>query len=99
MDTLSMALSGVHAARVAFDAAAHNVANLNTQQVRPLDVVQKERPFGGAEARATQATSPRPVDAHHEVVDQLRASYQYTASLRILAVEGDLQGQLIDQIT
>jgi len=38
------------------------------------------------------------VDAHHEVVDQLRASYQYTASLRILAVEGDLQGQLIDQL-
>ncbi len=98
MDTLSVALSGVHAASVALDAAAHNVANLNTEQVRPLEVVQEERPFGGAGARVAQATSPRPVGAVHEVVDQLRASYQYTASLRILAVEDDLHGQLIDSL-
>ena len=52
----------------------------------------------GAGARVAQATSPRPVDAVHEVVDQLRASYQYTASLRILAVEDDLQGQLINSL-
>ena len=51
-----------------------------------------------AEVRVTQATSPRPVDAVHEVVDQLRASYQYTASLRILAVEDDLLGRVIDSL-
>ena len=89
-----MALSGVHSAELRLGAAAHNVANLTTDGVRPLDVVQEERPSGGSVARVGQAETPRSVDRIREAVDQLRASYQYTASLRVLTVEDELRGQI-----
>ena len=96
MDTLSIALSGLHAADLRMDASAHNVANLMTDGVRPLRVVQEERPTGGTSARIVQAASPRPVEYINEAVDQLRAGNQYTASARVLAVEVDLRGRLTD---
>ena len=98
MDTLSVALSGVHAADLRLDASAHNVANLTTDGVRPLQVTQEERPTGGSHARIDQAASPRPVERIHEAVEQLRASYQYKASLRVLAVEDDLRGQIANLV-
>ncbi len=96
MDTLSVALSGLQSADLRLDASAHNVANLTTEEVRPLRVVQEERLGGGSVARIDRAASPRPVDRLHEAVEQIRARSQYIASLRVLAVEDDLRGQLTD---
>ena len=98
MDTLSIALSGLQSADQRLDVAAHNVANLATDDVRPLEVVQQERSTGGSIARIDQAASPRPVEYIHEAVELLRASYQFKASLRMLAVEYDLRGQITDAL-
>ncbi len=94
MDVLGVAASGLSTAELRLDAAAHNVANLQTEDFRPVRVVQTEVATGGSTARIDQAASPRPVEFVHEVVEQSRARLQYLASLRVLSAEHELRGQL-----
>lgn len=96
MNTLSIAVSGLQSAEVRLAASAHNVANLNTEGVRPVRTIQTENVEGGSTARLARANTPTPVDLVHETVERSRASFQYTASLRLLSIEADLRGQLAD---
>ena len=96
MDTLGIAMSGLHSAEVRLAASAHNVANLTTEGFRPVRVVQEEGAFGGSRARVDRAADPVPVDLVHEMLEQSRASLQYTASARLFVVESELRGQLAD---
>jgi flagellar hook-associated protein FlgK len=98
MDTLSVAASGLRSAEIRLEAAAHNTANLGTEGVRPLRVIQEEHEAGGSTARVVRAESPRSVDSVEALVEQLRASYQYTASARLLAVELDMRGRITDML-
>ena len=63
---------------------------------RPVRTIQAEVVTGGSTARIDQVRSPAEVDLIHETVERSRASLQYTASLRLIAVETDLRGQLAD---
>ena len=94
MDTVSVALSGLRSAELQLAASAHNVANLNTDGVTPLEVTQEERAEGGSLTRVDQAASPRPVDLISETVDQLRARHQFMASARALQTTLALRGQI-----
>ena len=98
MDTLSVAASGLRSAEIRLEAAAHNIANLGTEGVRPLRVIQEEHEAGGSTARVVRAESPHSVDSVEALVEQLRASYQYTASARLLAVELDMRGRITDML-
>ena len=96
MDMFGIAASGLHSAEVRLAASANNIANLTTQSYSPLRAVQEEVAIGGSLARIHQATSPGPVNLTHEIVEQSRASLQYTASLLVIATGFELRGQLID---
>ena len=96
MNTLAVGVSGLHSAQVRLAASAHNVANLTTEGFRPVRTIQAEGVAGGSTARIDQVRSPAEVDLIHETVERARASLQYTASLRLIAVEADLWGQLAD---
>ena len=94
MDALSIAAAGLGSAELRLSAAAHNVANLGTEPFRPVRVVQQEAPSGGSTARIEQTATPAPVDLAHQTLELSRATIQYTASARLIAVELDLRGQL-----
>jgi len=94
MDTLSIAASGLGSAELRLSAAAHNVANLRTESFHPVRVVQQAALSGGSTARIEQSANPASVDLIHQTLEQSRATIQYTASLRLIAVEDDLRGQL-----
>ena len=94
MDTLSIAFSGLQSADVRVSAAAHNLANATTGSFRPIRVVQHETVLGGSTTRTVQASRPTPIDLGHQTLELSRASIQYTASLRLIAVEDELRGQL-----
>ena len=96
MDALGIALSGMQSAEVRVAVSAHNVANMMTEDFRPQRAVQSSLPRGGAQARVEQAASPRPVSLAREVVGQIEASVQYTASARVFAVGAEMRGQLVD---
>ena len=96
MNTLAIGVSGLHSAEVRLAASAHNLANLTTERFRPVRTIQEEVVTGGSTARIDQVPSPAKVDLVHETAELARASLQYTASLRLIAVEFDLRGQLVD---
>lgn len=96
MNTLAVAVSGMHSAEVRLAASAHNVANVTNERAHPVRTVQTDLAGGGSTARIERAESPALVDLFSETVELSRARLQHTASLRLVAVEVDLRGQLAD---
>ena len=96
MDPLVIAASGMRSAELRLAASAHNVANLGTPSFRPLRVTQTSIHEGGSVAHQRQEPHAREVDLAHEILEQIRASSQFEASLRVYAVASGTQGYLID---
>ncbi len=96
IDGLSAALSGIHSAERRVAASAHNVANLQTEDLRPLRATQSTAPGGGSQVHVHQEAEARPVHLARELALQMLAGVQFQASLRVLEVEGDLRGRLVD---
>jgi flagellar hook protein FlgE len=92
----AIALSGLGAATLRLDVAAHNIANAQTPGFRPQAVRQSADPAGGV----TTAVGPAGaggVDLAHEVVDQLVATYSFAANLRVVTTERAMMGTLLDE--
>lgn len=96
MNVLNTALSGMQSARVGFATSAHNVANLLSEDFRPQRAQQMSAAGGGSIARVSTSREPQEVDLAREVVSQIQAGMQYTASLRVLEVGAEMRGELID---
>ncbi len=99
MDPLTIALSGMRSAELRLATSAHNVANLGTSSFRPLRATQTSLAGGGSTVQVSQEPSPREVDLAREIVDQLTASFQYEASLRVIDVTAKTRGSLIDLLS
>jgi len=96
MGTLGIALSGMQSAEKRIAVSAHNIANLLTEDFRPQSAVQSASPAGGSEARIRTAPKPAPVSLEREIVGQIQAKTQYSASARVFQVGAELQGILFD---
>jgi len=98
MDAFSVAASGLRSAELRLSASAHNVANLTTPSFRPLRAEQTSVEGGGSSVELRQAASPQEVDLARELIQQILATSQFDASLRVLAVATEMRGQLLDQL-
>ena len=97
MGALDIAVTGMASAEVRLAASAHNVANLVTENVRPLRTTQVSvEPGAGSVAFAQQTALPEPVDYAQEFVQQVLASLQYRASARVVATDAAMRGSLLD---
>jgi flagellar hook protein FlgE len=96
MDGMGIALSGMQSAQTRVAVSAHNVANLLTEGFHPQRAVQTSLASGGSRATVATAAAPEPVDLEREIVGQIVAKTQYAASARVLGVELDLKGSLLD---
>lgn len=96
MDTLGIAVSGMRSASTRIAASAHNVANLLTRDFQPQRVVQTAQAAGGSQARVEDAPSNVGVNLEQEFVDQILARTQFKASARLVGVEADMRGSLLD---
>ncbi len=91
-------MSGIRSAHVGVAAAAHNLANLNTRDFRPVRAVQQSAPGGGSLARVERAPEPESVDIGRELVSMELASAQARASARVAEAERDALGSLFDAL-
>jgi flagellar basal body rod protein FlgC len=91
-----IALSGITAAERQQRVAAHNVANFQTEGVRPFTARQVALPAGGAVTEVEQSSTPDRIDLAREIVRSELASTQARASLRVLDTHLDLIGSIID---
>jgi flagellar hook protein FlgE len=94
-NTFSIGLSGLNAAQLRLDSAAHNIANTQTPGFRRQQVVLQAQPEGGVQADiAPPAQAGGSLEA--DVVDQMSAAYSYKANLRTLQVQDEVLGSLLD---
>ncbi|GAA4427139.1 flagellar basal body protein [Acidovorax lacteus] len=93
---ITAASSGLQAAQLRLDSAAHNVANVNTGNFRRQEVVQTEAPGGaGVQASLRKADTPG-VALEQEAVDQMAATYAFKANLQTLRTQDRMMGALLD---
>lgn len=95
MSTSSIALSGMNAAMIQIDVAAHNIANAQTPNFKPQAVQQTAQPEGGVTSTIVQTKEARST-LEGDVVNQMAASYYYRANLRVLQTEEKVMGTLLD---
>jgi flagellar hook-associated protein FlgK len=96
MDTPGIALSGMRSAQTRVAVSAHNVANLLTEGFSPQRAVQTSLPAGGSHAMVATSPAPEPVSLEREIVDQIVAKTQFKASARVLDVDLEMRGSLLD---
>ncbi|MES2089953.1 MAG: flagellar basal body rod protein [Pseudomonadota bacterium] len=91
----SIALSGISAARQHLDAAAHNIANGQTQGFRRQEITQRELPDGGVTTSVEQAQSiGQGIDT--DIVEQMSASYSFDANMHTIRTQQDMMGTLLN---
>ncbi len=92
----SIASSGLRAAQLQLDTSAHNVANMNTEGFRRQTVEQSAVPDqGGVEARVGRAAREG-ASPEADAVDQMSATYAFSANLQTLKTEDRMLGSLLD---
>lgn len=93
----SIGLSGLNAAQLRLDSAAHNVANLQTPGFRRQQVLQQAQPEGGVQAEiAAERQAGGSLEA--DVVEQRSAAYSFQANLRTVKVQDEVLGSLLDAV-
>jgi flagellar hook protein FlgE len=102
MPTLSaIAQSGLQAAQVRLDTAAHNVANGQTPGFRRQTVQAQAQPAGpgnggsGVVVNLSQAAQEGS-DLAQDVVDQVAARQSFAANLAVLKTSDKMLGSLLD---
>jgi flagellar hook protein FlgE len=97
MSIASVALSGMNAAQVGLQAAAGNIANMNTGGFVRQRVVQTAVPEGGVSASiaTTDANAGSP---EGDVIDAMSAKHAFLANLAVFRRTDRLLGSLLDAV-
>lgn len=92
----AIASSGIQAAQLRLDSAAHNVANMNTPGFhRQTTRQQAVEPQGGVQAELERASTPGSA-LEQDVVEQMAATYAFKANVATLKTEQKVMGALLD---
>lgn len=94
----SIARSGLNAAQQRLDVAAHNIANMNTENFRALEVVQQTQEGGGVSTSVMQLPAAQPAGdtLSNDFVQQMVASYAFKANVLTIQTEQKMLGTVID---
>ena len=107
--SLSTALSGLTANQTRVDAAARNIANVDTPGYKKQVVTLQEGPSGGVVARTGQPTSlqtpaegaealpPSDVDLTEEIPSLNLSKGLYQANLAVVRTQDEMLGMLLDR--
>jgi flagellar hook-associated protein FlgK len=100
--TTSIAISGMNAATVRLDVAAHNIANAQTPDFQRQEAVQQTVAGGGV--ATTVVTQPPPTPPKlptgslflGDAVQQLEALYAFKASQKVVQTQQEMLGVNLD---
>ncbi|MDR6213697.1 flagellar basal body protein [Paracidovorax wautersii] len=92
----SIASSGLRAAQLQLDSAAHNVANAATPGFRRQEAeLQSEADQSGVRAQAVRAQQEGAA-LEADAVNQIASTYSFAANLQMLRTEDRMMGALIN---
>lgn len=83
LDAISIGLAGFQAASTRVESAAHNLANVQTRDFRPVRTRVTSVQGGRVEARAQRAPQPEAVEPAREILEVVQASAQARSSMRV----------------
>jgi flagellar hook protein FlgE len=91
----SIALSGMNAASLSLNSAAHNIANLQTPGFRRQLTLQEAQPEGGVSVTLGRASEvgDAPIE---DIVGAMVAGYAFKANLLTLQTHDRMLGGLLD---
>jgi len=89
------ALSGLQTAQLRLNAAAHNVANAQTEGFRRDVVRAQPQAQGGVQARVEKLPEPGS-DLAADLVAQKSATYAFKANLQVLKTADETLGRLLN---
>ncbi len=92
----SAGLAGFEASSKRLETSAHNVANVNTRNVHPVEIQQAVDASERPQATTKRSSKPKAVDAAKESVEQTKALVTGGATLKTLDAEFKLIGSLVD---
>jgi flagellar hook-associated protein FlgK len=92
----SIAHSGLQAAQLKMNTSAHNVANMQTPGFRAQTVQEEAEPQLGGVRATTGRAAQEGVALENETVDQMEATYSFSANLQVMKVQDRMMGSLID---
>ncbi len=90
---ISPTSSALQAAQARLAVSAHNIANMNTEDYKARQAVQKTGPSG---PEVTVTESDEPPDMVNELIDQKVAAYDFKANLVALKTYDQMLGHLIN---
>jgi flagellar hook protein FlgE len=93
--SMDASVTGVRAASVRLAVSAHNVANLNTPDYRALRAVPQEL-VSQRGVRVNVERSDSPADLATEMVDQLVTLRYAQANMKVIRVQSELEGSLVN---
>ncbi len=91
---IAIARTGLSAATLRLDSAAHNIANAMTPKFRRQQVVQAAQVHGGVSASTTRAAQSGGGLAA-DLVEQMAALYDFKANLQTIKVQDRILGSLL----
>lgn len=104
MDTsYAVSISGMHAAQTRQDITAHDVANINTDGFEEYSAIQEDTNPGTsiASIRKTDtysSTAPSNTDFAIEAKEMAINKTAYTAGGKVLRVQDQMTGELLDMV-
>jgi flagellar hook protein FlgE len=91
----SIALSGMQAAQTQLNAAASNVANVQTEGYKRREVQQNPQAGGGVATQLVASVQPGPA-LETDIVAQLQAKNAFLANLAVFKTSNAMAGALLD---
>ena len=92
-----MGLAGMRAAEARFQARAINIANVNSEDYRPLEPKQTTDENGRPQVAVTRATTDVPfVKVEEDLVDARQAAHAYRASAAVVRTADQMSKTLLD---
>jgi flagellar hook protein FlgE len=91
----AIALSGMSAAMLRLDSAAHNIANAQTPGLRRQQVAQQALPGGGVQATSEQSSVPG-ANLIEDIVGQKAAAIAFKANVQVFRTGDAVLGTLLD---
>lgn len=96
---LNIAASGMHAAELRLQAAAANIANVDTPNYAPRHVDQSSLPGGGVEASIVSKEVGSGVDPVREFANILSANLEFAANAMVISVSSKMAEALYEAVS
>ncbi len=92
----SIAVSALKAYDMKLRAGATNIAHMNTENYRPLEVSIEEVSSGGVKAQVFSPDNAYRVDIAKELVDLIGTEHSFRANIETIKTEDEIMRDIID---